>query len=70
MFDESKKIVNNIRNKRKHYVLTDVKLKKDDDGVFLFLDEHNNIVDSTSNLNIVNEVVKKLLNLDYFIEFL
>jgi hypothetical protein len=69
MFEESKRIANNIRSKRKHYVLTELKLKKEDD-TYLFLDENDNVVNTTNNLNVVNEVVKRLLNLDYFIEFL
>ena len=69
MFDESKAIVDNIRAKRINYIITQVKLKKSND-IFYFLDETDNVINHTTNLNVVNEVVKKLLDLDYFIYFL
>ena len=68
MFDESKAIVDNIRAKRINYIITRVKLKKSND-IFYFLDESDNVINHTTNLNVVNEVVKKLLDLDYFIYF-
>lgn len=69
MFDESKAIVDNIRAKRINYLITQLKLKKSND-IFYFLDETDNVINHTTNLNVVNEVVKKLLDLDYFIYFL
>ena len=68
MFDESKAIVDNIRAKRINYIITRVKLKKSND-IFYFLDESDNVINHTTNLNVVNEVVKKLLDLNYFIYF-
>lgn len=64
---ETEHIINNIRKKK--FKFKNLKFKKKD-NLYLFMDEKNNILNQTNNIIVVNNVLRELLDLDFFIEFL